>query len=76
MNVLPPAHSGMQDVRVEIFTPAFRKVLDEVFPSVPAGVAVKVELKDQAGKPLANGIYYVAVTVGGKRSIGKLLIIR
>jgi len=75
VNVLPPAHSGTQDVRVEIFTPAFRKVLDEVFPSVPAGVAVKVELKDQSGKPLANGLYYVIVIVNGHHFVGKLLIL-
>jgi hypothetical protein len=76
VNVLPPAHSGMQDVRVEIFTLAFRRVLDESFASVPPGVAVTVELKDNWGQPLADGLYYVVVTLDGKRSITKLLILR
>jgi hypothetical protein len=76
VNVLPPTHAGMEDVRVEIFTSAFRKVLDETFASVPPGVAVTVELKDKWGRPLADGLYYVVVTVDGKRSITKLLILR
>ncbi len=76
VNVLPPTHSGMEDVRVEIFTSAFRKVLDESFASVPPGVAVTVELKDKWGRPLADGLYYVVVTVDGKRSIAKLLVLR
>jgi hypothetical protein len=76
VNVLPPTHAGMTDVRVEIFTSAFRKVLDETFASVPPGVAVTVELKDNWGKPLADGLYYVVVTVDGKRYIAKMLILR
>ena len=76
VNVLPPAHTGMEDVRVEIFTSAFRKVQEEIFPNVPPGVAVTVELKDRWGKPLADGLYYVVVIVDGKRSISKLLILR
>jgi hypothetical protein len=76
VNVLPPTHAGMEDMRVEIFTSAFRKVLDETFASVPPGVAVTVELKDQWGASLADGLYYVVVTVNGKRSIAKLLVLR
>jgi hypothetical protein len=75
VNVLPPAHAGMADVRVEIFTSAFRMVQDEFFASVPPGVAVTVELKDKWGRPLADGLYYVLVTVDGKRSFAKLLIL-
>jgi hypothetical protein len=43
---------------------------------VPPGVAVTVELKDNWGKPFADGLYYVVVTVDGKRSIAKLLVLR
>ena len=75
VNVLPPAHAGMEDVRVEIFTSGFRKVQDEVFPSVPPGVAVTVELKDRWGRTLADGLYYILVAVNGKRSFAKLLIL-
>jgi hypothetical protein len=76
VNLLPPAHSGMEDVRVEIFTSGFRKVQDEVVPSVPPGVAVTVELKDRWGRPLADGLYYIEVTVNGKHYFAKLLVLR
>jgi len=76
VNVLPPAYMGSQDVRVEIFTLAFRQVVDETFPAVPGGKAVTIELKDRWGRPLADGLYYVVVTVNGRHSTGRLLILR
>ncbi len=76
VNVLPPAYSGSQNVRVEIFTLSFRKVLDETFPNVPSGTSVKITLDDQWGHLLADGLYYVVVTVNGKHSTGKLLVLR
>jgi hypothetical protein len=76
VNVLPPAYTGIQDVRVEIFTSNFRKVLDTTFPNIPGGVAVAVELKDRWGRALANGLYYVRVSVGGKWSVAKLMVLR
>lgn len=75
VNILPPAYSGAQDVRIEIFTLSFRRVLNETFPQVPEGTAVKVNLTDQWGHPLADGLYYVVVTVDGEHSVGKLLIL-
>jgi hypothetical protein len=76
VNVLPPAYSDNRDVRIEIFTLSFRKVLGETFPNIPPGTAVKVTLDDQWGRPLADGLYYVVVTIEGKRYIGKLLVLR
>ena len=76
VNVLPPAYSGTQDVKVEIFTLSFRKVLGEIFTSVPTGTSVPIALNDQWGNPLADGLYYVVVTIGGKHSSAKLLILR
>ncbi len=75
-NVLPPTYSGTADVRAEIFTIAFRKVLDETFSNLPAGTAVTLTLDDQWGHPLANGLYYVVITVNGKHSVAKLLVLR
>jgi hypothetical protein len=75
VNVLPPAHQGTADVRIEIFTLGFRKVQDHTYLNVPDGTSVVVELKDRSGNPLANGLYYVVVTVNGQRSIAKLLIL-
>jgi hypothetical protein len=76
VNVLPPRYSGVQAVRIEIFTLSFRKVLDETFQDVASGTAITLPLKDQWGASLADGLYYVIVTVDGKRSIAKLLVLR
>ncbi|HEY5038080.1 MAG TPA: T9SS type A sorting domain-containing protein, partial [bacterium] len=76
VNILPPPYSGPSFVRVEIFTLAFRKVLDRFFYNIPSGVSVQVNLADRWGSPLASGIYYVVVTTSSGRSIGKLLILR
>jgi len=76
VNILPPAFNGSQDVQVEIFTLSFRGVLKETFPQVPSGTAVKVDLTDHWNHPMADGLYYVVVTVNGNRSVGKLLILR
>ncbi|HTC21129.1 MAG TPA: hypothetical protein VK859_09795, partial [bacterium] len=76
VNVLPPAYTGTADVRIEIFTLGFRKVQDHIYSNIPDGTPVVVELVDRFGTPLANGLYYVVVTVDGHRSIAKLLILR
>ncbi len=76
VNLLPPAYPGTGEVRVEIFTIAFRKVLDKPFPDLPAGTAVTIPLNDSWGDPLANGLYYIVVDVGAEHSVGKLLILR
>ncbi len=76
VNVLPPEYTGTANVRVEIFTLAFRKVQEETFVNVPSGVAVTVQLTDKWGRPLANGLYYLVVKTNGGQSIGKLLIIK
>lgn len=76
ISVLPPIYSGSQDVRIEVFTLSFRKVLDENERGLAPGTAVKIELVDQWGHPLADGLYYVVVTINGKHSTAKLLILR
>src|SRR5579871_1676983 len=63
------------EVRVQIFTPSFRQVLNITLPE-PAGTdKLDIPLKDKGGRPLANGLYYVLVTANGKRTILKLLIL-
>lgn len=65
------------DVKVEVFTTSFRKVLDKKFPAVSPGVSVKLDPIDQWGKSLADGLYYVVVTTSlGDRRKGKWLILR
>jgi hypothetical protein len=55
---------------------AFRKVQDKTYPPMPSGTAITLTLTGKSGNPLANGVYYVVVTVDGHRSIGKLLVLR
>ena len=74
MNVDVPL-SAPAPVRVEIYTIAFRKVLDETFPNVQPGSPIPLELKDRRGTALADGIYYVVVTTDGHRYVVKLLVI-
>ena len=65
------------EVDIQIFTTAFRKINEIRLAQVPAGVTdYSLNLADRWGKPLANGFYYVIVTIDGKRTIGKLLILR
>jgi len=77
---------GIGDVKVDIFTTAFRKVQEATFSNVPLGVmgtGVTIYLTDKSGNQLASGVYYVVVTVtpvgGGakyERLVGKLLLLR
>jgi hypothetical protein len=50
-------------------------VQERLFQQVPASAEIGIELKDKTGKPLASGLYYVVVSVGGQKSVGKLLIL-
>jgi hypothetical protein len=71
-----PGRTGASDIKVQIFTLAFRLVQQEVFREIPVGTDIQIALKDKWGHPLASGLYYVVVTIDGKRTIGKLLITR
>jgi hypothetical protein len=64
------------NVRIQVFTVSFRKVLDKTVPNIPAGVQdLTFPLVDKDGTALADGLYYVVVTANGKRWILKLLIL-
>ena len=76
VNILPPPYGGTSDVRAEVFTTAFRKVVDTTFSDVAGGQAVTLELLDQRQTSLANGLYAVRVTAGGKRSFAWLIVLR
>lgn len=73
--MLPPYYSGTSDVRIQIFTAAFRMVREDRYPDQVYGV-LTLELKDKTGVPLASGLYYVVVQTKTGRSVGKLLILR
>jgi hypothetical protein len=72
----PPTYLGVSDVKVRLFTLAFRKVQENTYSQVPAGTDVPISLTDKWGKPLASGLYYVVVNTTQGRSIAKFLIIR
>ena len=65
-------------VTVEIYTLAFREVRKVVFVDQPVGVDVILDLVDQSGKTLADGLYYITVTnsLSSARKITKLMILR
>jgi hypothetical protein len=84
VNINIPGQMVTSDVRVEIFTTAFRKVQDTTFPKIPAGMDVSIDMTDRWGNLLANGLYYVVVTANPEngtgaapiRLIGKMLLLR
>lgn len=75
VTILVPRGS-LTNVRVQIFTVAFRKVLEENLLNPPLGVPIAVNLTDKSGVPLASGLYYVVVTTNQGRYVGKLIVLR
>ena len=63
------------DVKVQIFTTAFRKVAEKSFPPQSSGY-VDLDLTDNWGTKLASGLYYVVVTSPNGKKVGKLLLER
>ncbi len=76
VSILPPPYEGFSNVRVELFTANFRKVMDETFYAIPAGTPLTFHLITRWGDPLANGLYYVLVTTQEGRTRMKLLVLR
>ena len=69
--------AGGSEVRIQLFTTAYRKINEIVLRDLPAGIStVKLQLRDVKGKRLANGVYYVRVLAGRSEAIGKLVILR
>jgi hypothetical protein len=69
--------SSADMVKIQLFTTAFRKILEKPLGSAQAGPQqTSFELKDNRGTPLASGVYYVVISAGSQRLVGKLLILR
>jgi len=71
---VPPATAMVQ---CEIYTLSFRKVGGKGFPGAPT--SLNLDLVDAYGQPLANGLYYLRVTVTGPSptvETFKVLVIR
>lgn len=76
VRVRPPAYYGLSDVKIQVFTTAFRKVQENTYYQIPCGTDCALALVDKWKKPLASGVYYVVVHTNTGRSIGKLLVVR
>ena len=63
----------VSDVKIQIFTIAFRKVGEQTFSQVPPGGKVTLSLTDRWGSLLANGLYYIRVEVTGMAPVTKIL---
>jgi hypothetical protein len=69
--------TASSDVKIRVFTTAFRKVKTVDLGPLPAGASdPTLPLTDEQGRPLANGLYYVEVSDSQGNSIGKLMVLR
>jgi len=71
-----PNFPGTADVKVAVFTTAFRRVNHFTAHEQAGGSDLVLPLSQEGGAPLANGLYYVRVTTPAGTSIEKLLILR
>lgn len=62
VDVTSPCH---QTVRCRVFSVSFRKVLDTTM-EVSGRVTYMWDLKDEKGRPVAAGMYYLVFDVDGK----------
>jgi len=74
--VLPQAYGGSSDITVSIYTSAFKLVAVKGFPAIPAGQALGVDLVDDWGEPLADGLYYLAVATKKDRKTVTMILLR
>jgi len=63
-------------VTVCLYTSAFKLVATKRFPAVPSGQTVKLDLVDDWGQDLADGVYYLAVVTKKDRKTTTLVIAR
>ena len=68
--------SSVSDVRVRVYTTAFRLVNSLSFENVQPGQDVDIPLTNKWGSALASGVYYLSVNAGGKHWTVKFMVIR
>lgn len=76
VEILPQKYNGVSDVKVQIYTLAFKLVLEKTFKGVLSGDTVTIDPTDDWGQPLASGLYYVVVTTKKNQGTTKLMILR
>jgi hypothetical protein len=75
VNILPAAYTGNKNVKIQIFTTAFRKVQEKMYDLQPYG-PITITMEDNWGNPLASGLYYVVIEVDDSHTVSKLLLLR
>ena len=63
-------------VRVRCYTPSHRRVSEQSWELAAEETKLTMGLKDEDGKPFANGLYYLMVDTPNVKSILKLLVLR
>ena len=66
---------NLSDVTVDVFTLSLRKVLS-VHEAQVTGESLVMPLRDKSGVLLANGLYYLRVSVGTRRWTLKMLVLK
>jgi hypothetical protein len=64
-------------VALKLFTTADRKVRSVSLSNVPPGlVQTQLDMVDDHGTPLANGLYFLVINAPQGRLIGKIILLR
>jgi len=78
--ILIPLGRDSAEVRLKIFTTAYRKVADVALGTMAAGFGPgnrrNLPLRDSRGRRLANGVYYLVVTTEWGTATGKMLVLK
>lgn len=77
MTVAVNLANGGEWAEMKLYTTAFRLVKDKKIENLPAGTnKLLLDLNDDWGKPLANGLYYLVLTTPENKVVLKLLVLR
>jgi hypothetical protein len=75
VQMIPPLTSG-SNVKVQIYSTAYRLVATQTFNQVLTGSTLTLSLVSNKGRILSNGLFYVVVTTHEGRFVQKLLVLR
>ena len=71
-----PGQDDVSDIKLQLYTVAYRKVFEQVIPQVLPGSDLVLNMTDNWNHPLANGLYYVVITTDQGQTTLKLLVLR
>jgi hypothetical protein len=66
----------ISDVRIQIYTVAFRKISDKIYKDVIPGSPISMEIVAANGNKFASGVFYVEIIAQDRHWTSHLLIIR